>query len=119
MAPQAKGATHESGDLAINGDLVDVRLMKSPGSSSDGDQTIDLQVIVRSECSIVQLLVPILQFLSKLNNRHLMHIEADNHVTGSEIITRINLRLRMQGNEWEAVRMAVSQRSDEESSPTI
>ncbi|KAK4764295.1 hypothetical protein SAY87_013733 [Trapa incisa] len=119
---QAKGATHESSDLAIDGDLVDVRLLKSPGSSSNGDQTLDLQVIVRSECSIVQLLVRILQFLSKLNNGHLMHIEADNHVTGSKIITRISLRLRMQGNEWEdselkeAVRMAMSQRSVKESS---
>ncbi|PKI49072.1 hypothetical protein CRG98_030524 [Punica granatum] len=109
----AKEAGNEEPGTPMNGNPIDVRVRQTSESTSQ-DRTADLQVVVRRECSSTQLVIHILEFLRRLNNVHLMSMEADTCVAEAGVVTRVNLRLRIEGNEWdesafqEAVRRVVA-----------
>lgn len=94
LAP-VKEQVEDPGTGPVDGNPIDVRIRQTPESTSQ-DRTVDLQVIVRRECSSTQLVIRILEFLRQLNNVHLMSMDADTRVADAGAVTRVNLRLRIE-----------------------
>ncbi|XP_056166534.1 putative transcription factor bHLH041 [Syzygium oleosum] len=92
---------------------VDVRT-RTVSESTSQDRTVDLQVTVRGDCSALNLVIRILEFLRQVRNVSLMSMESDTQVHESNIVNRVNLRLNVEGGEWdeagfqEAVRRVVA-----------
>ncbi|CAL5438015.1 unnamed protein product [Camellia sinensis] len=75
---------------------------------------IDLQVIVRRDCNMLDLVIRIMEFLKQVKNVNLISVEADTRVVETNSINRVVLRLRIEGGDWdessfqEAVRRVVA-----------
>ncbi|XP_059274534.1 putative transcription factor bHLH041 [Lycium ferocissimum] len=63
-------------------------------------RVVDLQVIVRGKCSMLDLVIRLLEFLKMANNVSLVSEEANTMMVHSCPVTFITLRLRIQGDEW-------------------
>lgn len=94
--PPAEEVTKEPTGHPTSSNPIDVQVRRTSESTSE-DQTVDLQVTVRRECSSIQLVICILELLGQLNDVRLMSMDADTRVaeTGA-IITRVNMRLRIE-----------------------
>lgn len=66
-------------------------------SSLSESRVVDLQVSVRGECSVLGLATRLLQFLKTHNHLTLDSVAANT----SSMLTRITLRIRIQGSEWD------------------
>ncbi|KAF8036337.1 hypothetical protein BT93_C2151 [Corymbia citriodora subsp. variegata] len=92
---------------------VDVQT-RTVSESTSQDRTVDLQVTVRGDCPALSLVMRILEFLRQVRNVSLMSMEADTQVHESNIVNRVNLRLNVEGGDWdesgfqEAVRRVVA-----------
>ncbi|KAI8022955.1 putative transcription factor bHLH041 [Camellia lanceoleosa] len=64
-------------------------------------QIIDLEVIVRGECNVLDLVMRTLEFLKQVNNVNLMSVEADTRLVESTSLNRVTLRLKIEGGEWD------------------
>ncbi|GMP62842.1 hypothetical protein CsSME_00024791 [Camellia sinensis var. sinensis] len=64
-------------------------------------QIIDLEVIVRGECNVLDLVMQTLEFLKQVNNVNLMSVEADTRLVESTSLNRVTLRLKIEGGEWD------------------
>ncbi|KAF5945911.1 hypothetical protein HYC85_016139 [Camellia sinensis] len=75
---------------------------------------IDLQVIVRRDCNMLDLVIRTMEFLKQVKNVNLISVEADTRVVETNLINRVVLRLRIEGGDWdessfqEAVRRVVA-----------
>ncbi|XP_059635940.1 putative transcription factor bHLH041 [Cornus florida] len=91
---------------------LEVRITNVAESTSEA-RMVDLQVIVRGECSLLDLAVRILEFLKQVNNVSLMSVEAEAQIVESNPVNQATFRLRIENGEWdesafqEAVRRVV------------
>ncbi|GFY93972.1 basic helix-loop-helix (bHLH) DNA-binding family protein [Actinidia rufa] len=92
---------------------IHVRVTPVDESTSEWG-TIDLQVIVRAECDMLDLVIRLMEFLKDAKNVSVASMEADTRVVESNSINRVTLRLTIEGGEWdesafqEAVRRVVA-----------
>lgn len=92
---------------------LDVRITHEAESTSQA-RVIGLQVVLRGECNVMDLVTRILEFLRRVENASLLSVEADAQVVDSNPINIVRLRLRIEGGEWdesafqEAVRRVVA-----------
>ncbi|KAK6944812.1 Myc-type, basic helix-loop-helix (bHLH) domain [Dillenia turbinata] len=83
-------------------------------STQEDHRVVDLHVVVRGDCSLLNLVAEILRFLKQVNNISLVSMEAETQMRDSSPINHVILRLRIEGEEWdesafvEAVRRAVA-----------
>ncbi|KAI3410669.1 BHLH domain-containing protein [Psidium guajava] len=111
--PPKEPASGEPSGSSSDGCGVDVQT-RTVSESTSQDRTVDLQVTVRGDCSTLNLVIRILEFLKQVRNVSLMSMEADTQVHESNIVNRVNLRLNVEGGEWdelgfqEAVRRVVA-----------
>ncbi|XP_041002914.1 putative transcription factor bHLH041 [Juglans microcarpa x Juglans regia] len=93
-----------------------VRISAVSGSSSpDQERIVELRVTVRGECPMEDMTIRILEFLKQVQNVSLVSMETNIiQMTESTSSTRITMRLRIVGNDWdeaafrEAVRRVVA-----------
>nr|XP_016440597.1 PREDICTED: putative transcription factor bHLH041 [Nicotiana tabacum] len=72
------------------------------GESTSESRTVDLQISVTRECSILDLVTRLLEFLKRDNNVNLESVAANTRsVVQSEPVTHIILRVRIEGSEWD------------------
>ncbi|KAI8553473.1 hypothetical protein RHMOL_Rhmol05G0019000 [Rhododendron molle] len=92
---------------------LDVRITQEAESTSQA-RVIGLQVVLRGERNVMDLVTRILEFLRRVENASLLSVEADAQVVDSNPINIVRLRLRIEGGEWdesafqEAVRRVVA-----------
>ncbi|KAF7143025.1 hypothetical protein RHSIM_Rhsim05G0018600 [Rhododendron simsii] len=92
---------------------LDVRITHEAESTSQA-RVIGLQVFLRGERNVMDLVTRILEFLRRVENASLLSVEADAQVVDSNLINIVRLRLRIEGGEWdesafqEAVRRVVA-----------
>nr|XP_016506510.1 PREDICTED: putative transcription factor bHLH041 [Nicotiana tabacum] len=80
---------------------LDVEI-RNVGESTSESRIVDLQISVRRECSILDLVTRLLEFLKSDNNVNLESVAANTRsVVQSEPVTHITLRLRIEGREWD------------------
>ncbi|XP_031107945.1 putative transcription factor bHLH041 isoform X2 [Ipomoea triloba] len=109
-AEVAKGAKAAAEEEEDGGGRVDVRLTDAGESTSEDNRVVDLQVTVRGENGILELVMRLLEFLKQVENVRLISVEAN---TRSNSVNRIILRLVIQGGDLnesdflEAVRRVV------------
>ncbi|KAJ9183811.1 hypothetical protein P3X46_007618 [Hevea brasiliensis] len=102
----------EEGSESSN-ERIELRVAHVSESTSEEQRIIDLQVVLRGECPIQEILIRILEFLNQVNNVNVMSIEANTRTTESRSMNRVVLRLKIEGEEWdesgfqEAVRRVV------------
>ncbi|PHU08180.1 Transcription factor TT8 [Capsicum chinense] len=65
------------------------------------ERIVDLQVIARGKCSIVDLVICLMKFLKMVNFVNLVAIDANTTLVQSCPVAVITLRLTIQGDEWE------------------
>ncbi|KAG6662015.1 putative transcription factor bHLH041 [Carya illinoinensis] len=86
----------------------------SESSSPDRERTVELRVTVRGECPMEDMAIHILEFLKQVQHVSLVSMETNIQMTESTSSTRITMRLRIVGNDWdeaafrEAVRRVVA-----------
>ncbi|KAL3747253.1 hypothetical protein ACJRO7_016090 [Eucalyptus globulus] len=109
LPPKEPTSSGSPGD----GSRVEVQT-RTVSESTSQDRTVDLQVTVRGDCPAMSLVIRILEFLRQVRNVSLMSMDADTQVHESNIVNRVNLRLNVEGGEWdepgfqEAVRRVVA-----------
>ncbi|XP_052183276.1 putative transcription factor bHLH041 isoform X2 [Diospyros lotus] len=92
---------------------LDVRVTGVAESTSEA-RIVDLQVIVRGDCNMLDLVIRMLEFFKQIRNVSLMSTEADTQVEESSSINRVVFRLNIEGGDWdesafqEAVRRVVA-----------
>ncbi|KAK4343370.1 hypothetical protein RND71_036464 [Anisodus tanguticus] len=79
---------HGSGRVAVYIRYIEARI-------------VDLQVIVRGKCSILDLVIHLLEFLKMVNIVSLVSVEANTMMVQSFPVALITLRLSIQGDEWD------------------
>ncbi|GMJ07328.1 hypothetical protein like AT5G56960 [Hibiscus trionum] len=90
-----------------------VRLIPVLESTSE-QRIVDLRISIRGERPIEKILMRLLEFLKLDTNVSLMSMEANTQISGLGSVNHVNLRLRIEGNEWdessfqEAVRRLVA-----------
>ncbi|XP_072960191.1 putative transcription factor bHLH041 isoform X2 [Typha angustifolia] len=99
----------EAGDSSVR---VQVQITSEPASTSDSTR-INLTIIVRVECEMIQLLLDVLEFLKGMTTLSLVSVSANTDAPGRNIFARASLTLQVKGSDWdkpsfeEAVRMVV------------
>lgn len=74
---------------------LNVRVTHVPESTSE-QHIIDLQVTLRGERPVVDMVIRILEFLKQVNNVTVMSMEASTHVAESTSFSRVILRLNIE-----------------------
>ena len=64
--------------------------------STSESRIIDLQVIVRAECDMLDLVIRLMEFLKDAKNVSTTSMEADTRVVESNSINRVTLRLTIE-----------------------
>ncbi|KAG5547206.1 hypothetical protein RHGRI_013022 [Rhododendron griersonianum] len=83
-------------ELSLSPDQrVDVRITQEAESTSQA-RVIGLQVVLRGECNVMDLVTRILEFLRRVENASLLSVEADVQVVDSNPINIVRLRLRIE-----------------------
>ncbi|XP_021668468.2 putative transcription factor bHLH041 isoform X2 [Hevea brasiliensis] len=109
----AKEVAQEESETSST-ERVELRLAHVSESTSEEQRIIDLQVVLRGECPIQDMVIRILEFLNQVNNVNVMSVEANTRTTESRSMNRVILRLKIEGEEWdesafqEAVRRVVA-----------
>ncbi|GFS43854.1 basic helix-loop-helix (bHLH) DNA-binding family protein [Actinidia rufa] len=94
-------------------DRIHVQVTPVDESTSES-RIIDLQVIVRAECDLLDLVIRLMEFLKDAQNVSVTSMEADTRMVESNSINRMTLRLTIEGDGWdesafqEAVRRVVA-----------
>ncbi|KAM7512990.1 hypothetical protein LguiB_011865 [Lonicera macranthoides] len=72
------------------------------GESTSDAQIVDLQVRVRGEyCSMLDLVIRVMEFLKQDRNVSLMSIEAQPVMVDTNSMNRVVLRLKIEGVDWD------------------
>lgn len=71
-----------------------VRIRLVPSESTSEVQEIGLQVIVRGDCNIIDLILDILEYLKLVHEVTLLFMDADTKLIQTKTINRINFRLK-------------------------
>lgn len=82
-------AAEEGRGSSIQG--LEIVVVDVPVSTSE-ERTVDLRVSLTAECPMVDLIIPILEFLKQVNDVSLVSIEANT----SSSSNHVNFRLRIQ-----------------------
>ncbi|KAA8534830.1 hypothetical protein F0562_029728 [Nyssa sinensis] len=115
VLPASKEAAEEEEsrrDCSSN-ERIDIRLTHIAESTSEA-RIIDLKVILRGECSLLDIAIRLMEFFKQDENLSLMSVEAETHMEATSSINRVMLRLKIEGGEWdesafqEAVRRVVA-----------
>lgn len=96
---EANGQQEAVSSLSPN-ERLDVRITHEAASTSQA-QVIGVQVVLRGECNVMDLVTRILEFLRQVENASLMSVEADSQVVDSNPMNIVRLRLRIEGGEWD------------------
>ncbi|KAG8376156.1 hypothetical protein BUALT_Bualt09G0033900 [Buddleja alternifolia] len=106
---QVKGSSCSSSSSA---ERVSVEISEVSASTSDA-RLLDLRVEVRGDCSIMDLVIRIMEFLKKQRNVSLLSVESNTRMVESVQVHGIMLRVKIEGDEFdesgfqEAVRRVV------------
>ncbi|MCD7455336.1 hypothetical protein HAX54_027877, partial [Datura stramonium] len=65
------------------------------------ERIVDLQVIAKGKCSILDLVICLMEFLKMASYVNLVSVDANTTMVQSCPVTIITLRLRIQGGEWD------------------
>ncbi|KAL6974549.1 hypothetical protein U1Q18_028734 [Sarracenia purpurea var. burkii] len=91
---------HEEGKtLSSNVGRLDVQVTQEERTSER--RIVGLQVIVRGESNLLDMVIRIMEFLKKVQNIGLMSVEADARVVESNFINLVRLRLKIERDEWD------------------
>ncbi|KAF8406878.1 hypothetical protein HHK36_005999 [Tetracentron sinense] len=93
----AKEASEEASGSSSR--RIDVQVTTSESTSED--RNINLQVTVRGDCIMLNLVLRILEFLKQTKDIKLVSMEADTQLQQSNSINRVILRLNIKGSEWD------------------
>jgi hypothetical protein len=91
----AKEADHEDQETSSSSERLMVRISQAPESTSE-ERAVNLQVIIRGECQMVDMVIRILEFLKQVENVSLMSMETTTRILDSTSINRITMRLRIE-----------------------
>ncbi|KAE8666878.1 Alpha/beta-Hydrolases superfamily protein [Hibiscus syriacus] len=116
-ATEASGLSNETSSVlripvSESSERLNVRLIPVPESTSE-QRMVDLRIGIRGEWTVENFLMRLLEFL-KDTNVSLTSIEANTQISELGSVNHVNLRLRIEGNEWdetsfqEAVRRLVA-----------
>ncbi|KAK4337981.1 hypothetical protein RND71_042468 [Anisodus tanguticus] len=97
MKSDAISSCSSDGNERVGVEIINV------GESTSESRIVDLQVSVRGECSILDLVTRSLEFLKTDNNVTLESVAANTRpmVQSAPSVTHITLRIRIEGSEWE------------------
>ncbi|KAL7591313.1 hypothetical protein Lser_V15G32839 [Lactuca serriola] len=89
----------------ISGERLTVRIMDI-GESTSESRVMELELNVRGDLILVDLVVRVLEFIKQVENVSVMSVNAGTQRTlETEALTnRVVLRLKIQGNEWDESR---------------
>ncbi|GLT98689.1 hypothetical protein SLE2022_161820 [Rubroshorea leprosula] len=111
---QSKEAAKEVIETNSSNERMNVRIVHALESTSE-ERFVDLRISVRGECSVMDMLIRLLEFLRLDRNVNLMSMEANTIAAEPGPLNNINFRLRIEGNNgWdesaftEAVRRLVA-----------
>ncbi|KAL6330998.1 hypothetical protein AAG906_009426 [Vitis piasezkii] len=65
------------------------------------ERNIDLQVTVRADCSILDLVIRMLDFLKRVKNVSLISMNAETRMAETSPINHVILRLKIEASEWD------------------
>ncbi|OIT19503.1 PREDICTED: putative transcription factor bHLH041 [Nicotiana attenuata] len=89
-------STFTGGSARVAVEMINV------GESTSESRIVDLQISVRRECSILDLVTRLLELLKSDNDVNLESVAANTRsVVQSEPVTHITLRLRIEGSDWD------------------
>lgn len=91
----AKEADDHEEETSSSSERLIVRISQVPESTSE-EHTVNLQVTIRGECQVVDMVIRILEFLKQVENVSLMSMETTTRRLESSSINRITLRLRIE-----------------------
>ncbi|XAR53445.1 hypothetical protein NMG60_11021999 [Bertholletia excelsa] len=92
--------TKQVNDPEPSGERIDVRITNAAESTSEA-RVAELQVTVRGECNIQDLVIQILEFLKGVKDVKLISVEANTRVVDSVSINQMILGLKIEGDEWD------------------
>ncbi|KAJ8766910.1 hypothetical protein K2173_011728 [Erythroxylum novogranatense] len=78
----------------------DVQLLQVSESTSS-EQVVHLQVTVRGEHSLLNMVSRLLDFLKQVENMNVVSVQASTHLMDSNHFNRIVLGLTIEGSEWD------------------
>ncbi|KAE8682578.1 Alpha/beta-Hydrolases superfamily protein [Hibiscus syriacus] len=87
-------------DNGSSNERLNIRIIPVPESTSQ-QRIIHLRITVRGERPIVDILIRLLEFLKLERNISLMSTEATTRITELGSVSHVNLRFRIEGNEWD------------------
>ncbi|XP_060188318.1 putative transcription factor bHLH041 [Lycium barbarum] len=101
VKPQMKSDAISSSSFDGN-ERVAVEII-NVGESTSESRIMDLQVSVRGECSMLDLVTRLLEFLKTDNQVSLESVAANTRpmVQSAPVTTHITLRIRIEGSEWD------------------
>lgn len=99
-ARSSNGASEEAiGDSSDEKSVVQISSV--PSESTSDEQEIELQVTVRGDCNIIDLILDILEYLKLVHEVTLLFMDADTKLIHTKVINRINFRLKTKKSEWD------------------
>ncbi|XP_042410413.1 putative transcription factor bHLH041 [Zingiber officinale] len=97
------------GEIGESDEKVEVRVIRASESASRASQFINLEVvvIVREECEMMNLVVRLLEWLKQREATHLVAMEARTapQSTGA-ILRRVGVGLQLKASDWDEERFA-------------
>ncbi|KAG8657047.1 hypothetical protein MANES_03G034700v8 [Manihot esculenta] len=96
----AEEVAEEEGSESSN-ERLELRVTQVSETTSEEQRIIDLQVVIRGESPVQEMLIRILEFLNQVNNVNVIFIVASTRTTESRSANRVRLRLKIEGEEWE------------------
>lgn len=90
----AKEAKEE--ETSSSNERLIVRTSHVSESTSSEERIVDLQVIIRGECPMVDILIRILELLKQVKNVSLQSMETNTRIIESSSMNHIILRLRIE-----------------------
>lgn len=94
----AKEADHDEEETSSSSERLVVRISHVPESSLPEERTVNLQVTIRGECPMVDMVIRILEFLKQVENVNLISMETTTRriLESSPSTNRITFRLRIE-----------------------
>ncbi|PIA42982.1 hypothetical protein AQUCO_02000438v1 [Aquilegia coerulea] len=97
----ARGPGEELDQTGSSNEKIDVQIIQTSESTSE-EHEIDLQVIVKGDCNMVDLIINILGFLKLVNEVSLVWMNADTELLQTTSINQVILRLKIKvSDEWD------------------
>lgn len=91
----AEEVAEEEGSESSN-ERLELRVTQVSETTSEEQRIIDLQVVIRGESPVQEMLIRILEFLNQVNNVNVIFIVASTRTTESRSANRVRLRLKIE-----------------------